>query len=68
MKIEPEDIRSFQGLWNEQFQSQLSQEEAQEKAICLIELMKTIYRPIPKPQNFGATKQISILDYNQGNS
>lgn len=68
MKIEPEDLKGFQRLWKEQFHLDLSEQEAQVKAICLLEMMKAIYRPIPKPQNLEANKQLSILDFNQCNS
>lgn len=65
MKIELEDLKGFQRLWKEQFQSELSEEEALEKATCLLEMMKVIYRPIPKPKNLEAKTQLSILDFNQ---
>ncbi len=63
MKIEPEDIKSFQRLWKEQFQAELSEEEAQAKATFLLEMMKTVYKPIPKPAK--SKTQLSILDFNQ---
>ncbi|MEK7524387.1 MAG: hypothetical protein AAB588_05165 [Patescibacteria group bacterium] len=66
MKIEPEDIKSFQRLWKEHFQLELSDEEAGEKATHLLEMMKVLYRPIPKPKP-DATSQPSILDLNKGN-
>ncbi|MBU1706133.1 hypothetical protein KKG19_05430 [Patescibacteria group bacterium] len=65
MKIEPEDIMSFQRLWKEQFQTDLSETEGQEKANCLLELMKAIYKPIPKPQKLVENKQLTILDFNE---
>lgn len=68
MKIEPEDIRGFQRLWKEQFHSELNEEEAQVKAICLLEMMKAIYKPIPKPKSHESNTQLSILDFNQCNS
>ncbi len=66
MMIEPEDIKGFQRLWKEQFHIELSEEEAQVKASCLLEMMKVIYRPIPKsfPKPEEKT-QLSILDFNQ---
>ncbi len=64
MKIEPEDIQSFQRLWKDQFQTDLSESEAQEKATYLLEMMKTIYRPIPKPQKLNENTQLTILDFN----
>lgn len=61
MKIEPEDLKEFQRLWKEQFHLDLSNEEALEKATDLLEMMKVIYRPIPKPIE---AKQPSLLDFN----
>jgi len=62
MKIEPEDIKGFQRLWKDSFNLVISKEEAQEKAIILLEMMKLVYRPLPKPNE---QKQLSILDLNQ---
>lgn len=61
MKIEPEDIKGFQRLWKEQFQTDLSDEEACLKATCLLQLIQAIYRPIPKP---ATAVQLTILDHN----
>ncbi len=61
MKIEPDDLAGFQRLWKEQFHLDLSNEEALEKATDLLEMMKVIYRPIPKPIE---TKQPQLLDFN----
>lgn len=63
MKIEPEDIKSFQGLWKEQFGLDLNEQDAHVKVICLLEMMKAIYQPIPKPVE--GEKQLSLLDFNQ---
>lgn len=65
MKIEPEDIKSFQRLWKEQFHTDLSEAEAHEKATCLLEMMKAIYKPIPKPQKLVESAQLTILDFNE---
>ncbi len=62
MKLEPEDIKGFQRLWKDSFDLAISEEEAQEKAIILLEMMKLVYRPLPKPDG---QKQLSILDLNQ---
>lgn len=59
MKIEPEDIKGFQRLWKDSFKVEISEEEAHEKAIILLEMMKLVYRPLPKPQT---SQQLSILD------
>ena len=61
MKIEPEDIKGFQRLWKDQFNSDLNEQEAHAKAICLLEMMKKIYKPIPKPIE---PNQPSLLDFN----
>lgn len=63
MKIEPEDIKSFQRLWKEQFNADIDEQETQEKAIQLLEMMKSIYKPIPQPSQ--SKTQLSILDFNQ---
>ena len=65
MKIEPEDLKGFQRLWEEQFQVKLNDEESLEKATHLLELMKAIYKPMPKPKTFERKQQLSILDFNQ---
>lgn len=65
MKLEPEDINGFQRLWKEQFQSDLSEEEAEEKATYLLEMMEVIYRPIPKSKPLDDNTQLSILDFNK---
>ncbi len=62
MKLEPEDIKGFQRLWKDSFDLELSEQEAQEKATALLEMMKLVYRPLPKPSEL---KQLSILDLNQ---
>ncbi len=68
MKIEPEDLKGFQRLWKDQFQAELSDDEALAKATCLLEMMKVIYRPIPKPKDLDTNRQLSILDFNQSNA
>lgn len=65
MKIEPEDIKGFQRLWKDSFKVEISEEEAREKAIILLEMMKLVYRPLPKPQT---SQQLSILDLKQQKS
>ena len=64
MKIELEDIKEFQRLWKEHFHTDLSEDEAQVKASFLLEMMKVIYQPIPKPASLEEESQLSILDYN----
>jgi len=65
MKLEPEDIKGFQRLWKDSFKVEISEEEAHGKAIILLEMMKLVYRPLPKPIS---QKQLSILDFNQNKS
>lgn len=62
MKLEPEDIKGFQRLWKDSFDLELNEQEAQEKSTALLEMMKLVYRPLPKPTE---QKQLSILDLNQ---
>ncbi len=62
MKLELEDIKGFQRLWKEQFNSELNEQEAEEKATHLLEMMKVIYMPLPKPRRPDAQPQLSILD------
>ena len=62
MKFEPNDLQHFQRLWKESFQEDISLDEAAEKASFLYEMMKNIYKPIPKPST--EREQLSILDLN----
>ena len=62
MKLEPADIKSFQSLWKDRFNLVISEKEAQVKANILLEMMKLVYRPLPKPT---MRKQLSILDPDQ---
>lgn len=62
MKLEPEDIKGFQRLWRDSFQLEISEQDAQEKATALLEMMKLLYKPLPKPKE---QQQLSILDLNQ---
>lgn len=64
MKIELEDIKEFQRLWKEHFHTDLTEEEAQVKSSYLLEMMKVIYKPIPKPVSIKEKSQLSILDFN----
>ncbi len=60
MKIEPQDLERFRQLWKDSFHVEISQEEAQGKAILLLEMMKLVYRPLPKPSK----GQLSLLEPN----
>jgi hypothetical protein len=62
MKLEPEDIKGFQRLWENSFDLEISEKDAREKANALLEMMKLVYRPLPKPTE---QQQLSILDLNQ---
>lgn len=62
MKLEPEDIQGFQRLWKESFQAELCEEEAETKAMFLLEMMKAIYQPIPRPAQPDPNMQLSLLD------
>lgn len=63
MKLEPEDIQGFRRLWKESFQAELSEEEAEMKAMFLLEMMKAIYQPIPLPSPQSDKAQLSLLDF-----
>jgi len=60
MKIEPQDLERFRQLWKDSFQAEISIEEAQEKALKLLGMMKLVYRPLPKPSK----GQLSFLEPN----
>lgn len=63
MKLEPEDIKDFQQLWESAFGTDLTEGDAREKAVELLEMMRLIYSPLPKT----VPEQPSILDFNQKN-
>jgi len=46
MQLTEEDIAEFQGLYERKFGRRIEKAEAQAKAIALIRLMQTIYRPL----------------------
>lgn len=60
MKIESQDLESFRQLWKDSFQTEISLEEAQEKALLLLGMMNLVYRPLPKPSK----GQLSLLEPN----
>ena len=62
MKFEPEDIERFRQIWKGSFQEEISYEEALEKSTQLLEMMKLVYQPLPKP---SSDEQLSILFPNQ---
>jgi hypothetical protein len=64
MKIEPQDLEQFRQLWKDSFQTEISQEEAHEKALKLLGMMRLVYRPLPKPSK----GQLSMLDLNPNQS
>ena len=64
MKIEPQDLERFRQLWKDSFQTEINQEEAHEKALMLLGMMRLVYRSLPKP----STRQLSILDLNPNQS
>ncbi len=45
--ISPERLAEFKQIYLEEFSEELSDEEALEKSIDLLNLFKAIYRPIP---------------------
>lgn len=66
MKIEPTDLESFKQLWHEQFDQEINTEEALAKSSQLLEMMKLLYQPLPKPST--EQKQLTILDLNPPSS
>lgn len=60
MKLEPQDLERFRQIWKDSFQAEISQQEAQEKSVLLLGMMRLVYRPLPKPSK----GQLSLLDNN----
>lgn len=50
MKLTPKQIEKFQEIWLAKYGSPISDQEAYDKAIKLVCLMKCIYRRISKPK------------------
>ena len=50
MRISPEKIIEFQKLYKEQFKQDITPEEAYEKGMILLRLMKIIYQPMTKKE------------------
>lgn len=48
MKLAKEDIKKFQSLYLKRFGVELTEKEAYEKGLNLVNLMKVIYKPIKK--------------------
>lgn len=48
MKINDKELERFQTIYGEQFGEKLSKQEAFEKAQKLLQLVKLVYKPIPK--------------------
>ena len=62
MKIEPDDVQQFQRLWKEQFHTELNEEDAQTKANFLLNMMRVIYQPLPRPQT-NSSNQLFPPDF-----
>lgn len=48
MVLSGKNISSFQTLYKEEFKEEISEEEAYNQAVKLIELVRAIYKPITK--------------------
>ncbi len=48
MVLSGKNISSFQILYKEEFKEEISEEEAYDQAVKLIELVRAIYKPITK--------------------
>jgi hypothetical protein len=48
MVFSGKNISSFQTLYKEEFKEEISEEEAYNQAVKLIELVRAIYKPITK--------------------
>lgn len=48
MVLSGKNISSFQTLYKEEFMEEISEEEAYNQAVKLIELVRAIYKPITK--------------------
>lgn len=62
MKLESQDLEAFKQLWQESFGQTLSTQHAQEKATHLLQMMRAIYKPLPKPQE--GPEQLILLELN----
>lgn len=48
MRLTSRHIAEFQKLYLEEFETEIPEKEASERAIKLIELLETVYKPITK--------------------
>ena len=48
--VSPEALAEFKRIWKSEYGTEISDEEAMPKAIALLTLFDTIYRPITKAQ------------------
>lgn len=51
MQLTDQDITKFQALYQSEFSMEISREEAYEKGIKLIRLVKLIYKPMTKEEH-----------------
>ena len=56
MQLTQAQIRKFQSLYLEHFSVELSEDEAREKGMQLLGIMKRVYKPITKKANEEVVK------------
>lgn len=52
MELNKKAIDSFKGIYFEEFRVKLTDEEANKRGLALLEFIKLIYKPIPKPEGY----------------
>lgn len=55
MRLSRQALDSFKAKYLEYYSISLTDEEAEEKAMQLLQFIKVIYRPIPKENEYGKT-------------
>ena len=48
MQLTDQQIKKFQAIYKEEFNKEISKAEALEKGLRLVELIKVVYKPLPK--------------------
>jgi hypothetical protein len=61
MEISVEQLEKFRGIYNTKFGIELTPQQALEKALSLLDLMKIVYRPITKEQFDQVTQRQNCL-------
>lgn len=61
MNVTEEDIQKFQSIYKQELGKEITKEEAYEKAIKLLLLLKLVYRPITKKAYLEALFEINKI-------